>query len=99
MSAASDIITAVVAAFLPVGGGIAFVWNKLERRFTEIEARLEECHVRETESQQRRAVQLTVIELLWQELQRHTPDNPVLRRAKKLLDGLRKSNEGDEHVR
>lgn len=96
MSAASEIITALVAAIIPIGGGSAFVWNKLERRFREIEDRLEECHAREIESQQRRAVQLTVIELLWQELKRHAPEAPVLKRAKRLLDDLRQRGEKED---
>lgn len=88
----AEIITASVAALAPVGGGVAFVWNKVEKRFTHIEELLDECKAREAADRDRRAVQLTVIELLWQELKRVAPDAAVLGRAKKLLDDLKLRN-------
>ena len=90
--AVADIITASVAALVPLGGGVAFVWNKVEQRFKHIEAQLDECHKRETDSHERRGAQITVIELLWQELMRVAPDAPVLKQAKKLLDDLKIRN-------
>lgn len=96
MTATSEIITALVAAIIPIGGGFAFVWNKLERRFREIEVKLDECHAREIESQARRADQLTLIELLLQELRRHAPEAYVLKRAQRLLDDLRQRGEKEE---
>lgn len=101
MSDIAGIIGALAAALVPVGGGIAFVWNKIEAarraddekneaRFAHIEAQLEECHDRERLHQERRAVQLTVIELLWLEVKRLAPDAAVIDRAKRLLDGLKK---------
>lgn len=86
----SDIAALITAIVTPLGGAIAFVWIKLEARFKSIEERLEECRLREIESQRRSTVKLTVIELLWQEIERSTPDNAVLRRAKRLLDGLKR---------
>lgn len=89
-------IGAIAGALVPAGGGIAFVWNKIEARFRKIEGQLDECHTRERqhqarehEHQERRAVQLTVIELLWQEVSRLAPETNVLVRAKRLLDGLK----------
>lgn len=82
-------IGAIAGALVPVGGGIAFVWNKIEARFQEIEGKLQDCHDREVEHQERRTVQLTVIELLWQEVSRSNPDAWVIKRAKQLLDGLK----------
>lgn len=87
-----EIITASVAALAPIGGGIAFIWNKVEKRFSHIEELLDECKAREVADRDRRAVQLTVIELLWQELKRVAPDAAVLSRAKKLLDDLKVHN-------
>lgn len=84
------IIVAGGGFFGVLGGGIRFVWNKVEARFQKIETQLEECHQRELQHQERRAVQLTVIELLWQEVKRLAPDAGVLDRAKRLLDGLKK---------
>jgi hypothetical protein len=93
MEFTAETIGAGTGMLVALGGGIAFVWNKIERRFARIEGQLDECHAREEAGHQRRAVQLTVIELLWAEVTRQTPDNAVLRRAKALLDDLKQSNE------
>lgn len=98
MSDLSEVITAVVAAAGVCGSGIGFIWHKVERRFAEIELKLEACESREDEGQKRRARQLIVIELLWQEIERLAPDGPmpkVLARAKQLLDDLKISNDGE----
>lgn len=95
----AGIIAAVVPLFVALGGGVGWLWSKIEKRFLHIEEQLEECRsreadsrVREAESKARRAHQLTVIELLWQEVTRlSASDNPVLVRAKKLLDDLKSS--------
>ena len=96
MNELAAIITASVALLGALGAVAKFVWNKLEVRFTVIEERLEECRQREIESQRRSTVKLTVIELLWQEIERNTPDNAVLRRAKRLLDGLKREDQHRE---
>lgn len=89
MSATAEIITASVAVMGALGAAGRFVWLKIEARFSHIDEQLDECRTREERSQARRAVQLTVIELLWQEVQRLAPKAPVLVRAKKLLDELK----------
>lgn len=104
MSQLSDMIAALAAAAVPIGGGAAFVWNKIESRFREIDKQLEECRNREylhletqTADAERRARQLTVIELLWQEVTRLSPDgNNILIRAKRLLDGLKEGTIGED---
>ncbi|MXO73590.1 hypothetical protein [Alteraurantiacibacter buctensis] len=83
MSDLAAIITAATGLLVALGGAIAWLWNKLENRFTAIEQRAEGC-------EERSAVQTTVIELLWQELERVTPDgSKVLARALKLLNDLK----------
>lgn len=92
MSDLAAIITALVGATVPIGGGIAFVWNKIEKRFAHIEGELEKCRAREGEAQKRSAIHITVIELLWQEIKRLHPGDKepaTLDRAKKLLDDLK----------
>lgn len=89
------IITASVGVLTPLGGGAAFVWNRIEKRFTAIDQALDQCRAREHASEARRAVQLTVIELLWQEVERLAPGAKVLGRAKKLLDELKEKAELD----
>ena len=89
MSEVAAIITAAV------GAAGRFVWNKIEARFQSVEAELVHCREREASSVERRAIQLTVIELLWQEVQRHNPGSVVLTRVKNLLDDLKqKEREG-----
>lgn len=96
MSDIPAIIAAIAGALVPVGGAVAFVWNKIESRFRTIEGLLDECQERERAHQQRehghqerRGVHLTVIELLWQEVAGHNPQARGLQRAKRLLDDLK----------
>lgn len=92
MSELASIITAAVGAVVPLGGGVAFVWNKVEKRMARFEAAVAECERREDAAKERGAVQLTAIELMWQELSRLSPDgNPVLHRVGKLLRDLREA--------
>lgn len=86
---------AALGVTLPtVGGGIAWIWNRIDKRFRAIDLELENCRNREVESIERRGVQLAVIELLWAELMRIAPQTPVLARGKKLLDQLKDQVEG-----
>ncbi len=72
-----------------LGGGLRFLWNKVEKRFELIEGKLEACQERETASNQINAVQLTVIELLWNDLKKLQPKSGTLARAHKLLEDLK----------
>ena len=87
------IITAIIGIVIPlltlIGAGVRWLWNKVEARFTSIEAQLEECRRREIESRERRAAQLTVIELLWLKVRELDPGAEVLKRAEVLLDKLK----------
>lgn len=96
MNDIAGIITAIVALLALLGGGFRFLWNKIEARFCYIESELEKCRRREIASSERRSIQVTVIELLWQEVKRHMPDSDVLVRAKKLLDDLKQLGEKTE---
>lgn len=89
MSDLAAIITAAGGLLVSVGAGARFIWNKVETRFALIEAELVKCRERESESKERRAVQLIVIEMLWQEVTRISPASKVLIRCKKLLDDLK----------
>ena len=89
MNDIAAILTAGAGALGAIGGGIRFAWNKIESRFQAVEARflaaeaeLIHCREREAASVERRGTQLTVIELLWQEVQ-------------SLLDDLKKKERED----
>lgn len=86
------IITASVGGLGSLGAAAKFLWDKIEKRFADIESDLEKCRERELETKEHRAVHLTVIELMWVELRRFDPESQVLERVKKLLDDLKKRN-------
>lgn len=89
MGVLADGVVAVTGISTLLGGAIGFVWNKIERRFDEFDDKLEQCHSREMDSQERGVRLLTVIELLFQEVARLSPDAPVLKRARRLLENLK----------
>jgi hypothetical protein len=103
MSELATIITAGTGAVGVLGGGIAWLWARVEKGFQEVKTDLKACQQREAESTKREAELLvalretsarhvTVIELLWQEVERRSrgAPNAVLGRARKLLDELKK---------
>lgn len=95
---AVEIATAAVAVLTPIGGGIAWLWAQIDKRITGLESKVAACEAREDAGMARRAVQLTVIELLWQRLDQLEPGSAVLVRAKKLLDDLKVKNLEDQQA-
>lgn len=92
MSDLAAVITAIAGVIVPIGGGIAFVWSKIEKRFAHIEGELEKCREREADAQHRAGIHVAVIELLWSEIKRLHPGDSepaTLARAKELLDDLK----------
>lgn len=90
MSEVAVLITSIVGALSATGAAIAWLWNKIEKRFEKVETALEECRAREAKSSEREGKHLTVIELLWQEVERKARGpNAVLDRAKRILDDLK----------
>ena len=91
MSDLTDLVTVVVSASSVAGGGIIWLWAKVESRFKEIELKLQACEDRENEAHERRGKHLIVIEMLFLEVKRLTAGQPsaVLNRAKALLKELR----------
>lgn len=88
---AAATITALTGLAGAAGVACRFVWNKIERRFETIDAELDKCRERETASQKRSGVYVTVIELLWVEIKRLHPgtEPPTLARATKLLNSIK----------
>ena len=67
-----------------VGGAIAWIWNKIEKRITVLEEEVRSCHGE-------RAALLAAAEMLYVELNRVASRSHTLRRARQLLDLAGKS--------
>ena len=86
------IVGSIVTALGTVGAGIAWLWNRVEKRFTEVEKKLEACERREGKQSAVIGKHLIVIELLWQEVDRRSRGtSPVLERSKRLLEDLKET--------
>ena len=85
----SGVVTAGATIAGLLGGAISFVWVRFEITHRTVKKELQKCNEREARGRERRGVLTTVIELLWQEVQRLAPDAHILLRAKKLLDDIR----------
>ena len=92
MSNFVELASAAVLVLGSIGGGARWMWLQIRGRFEAIDIELEHCRTRERDDQERRGIQLSVIEILWQEVERVAPGSTVLRRAKKLLDDLKDKN-------
>lgn len=97
MGTIPDIAAAAVTLLVTLGGAARFIWTKIERKFGQqqqkldhMQEQLDACKSREVRDVERRGVQLTVIELLWRELERLDMGSAALTRAKHLLDDLKK---------
>jgi hypothetical protein len=88
------IIGACTTLLIALGGGVAFLWKKVEQRFGKIERQLEDCRKREASAARINATQLTVIELIWNDLKKLQPKSGTLARAHKLLDDLKSQTNG-----
>ncbi len=84
MENVAPILVALGGLLTALGAVAKWLWDKIESRFKVIETALEECR-------DHSAIKLTVIELMWQEIENLAPDSLVLRRVKRLLDGLKKA--------
>lgn len=80
------ILIAVPAILAPTGTAIMFVWNKLEKRFLDLEAKLGACEARDRTNGERRTLQLAVIRLLISAIESVSPKNAVLDQAHALLN-------------
>jgi hypothetical protein len=90
----SSLTQSAVAVATALGGGIAFLWGRVEWNNRHIHAELKRCEERAEIGREHRSTLTMVLELVWQELARIAPDAVVFRRAKKLLDQLK----NDQHA-
>jgi hypothetical protein len=84
---------AIAAGFtLPtIGGGVVFVWKKVDERFTAIETKLDTCEDREKHGAHREGVYVAVIEILLGFARRRSRvPSPEVARAEQLLGELKR---------
>jgi len=96
ISEVSSIVSTGIAVAGFLGSGIVFLWGRVEFNNRKIQRELHKCHDREVKGRERRGILMTVIELLWQEVNHLLPqsgNSMVLDRAKKLLDGIKTEDE------
>lgn len=82
------ILIAATGLLALIGGGLRFVWNKFEKRFTGIETKLEECKARDAEKGAQLSAVVLCIQLLVPEVERLDPDshaNNTLRQVRMIL--------------
>lgn len=89
------IITAAGTTIVPLGGGIGWLYRRVDARFKKVEGELEKCRQREVRAADVAAKHLLVIELLWQAASKSKAAAPVLERCKVHLDKLKEDKGND----
>lgn len=79
MSELTDAINTGIAVAGCLGGGLAWLWARVEKMNRRVKSDLEAC-------EDARNTQLIVIELFWRALEDLAPQSRVLIRARSLLD-------------
>lgn len=82
------IISATATALGTGGGGVVWLYRRIDARFRKVEGQLERCRKAET-------AHLVVIELLWQAAAKSKAAAPVLARCKEHLDKLKEGKDND----
>jgi hypothetical protein len=81
----SEISMALTGLLTTVGGAIAFVWVKIEKRFSEIEKKLEACEKRERRNQRQLVLYEAALSIVMDELEKSKPASTALNHARHLL--------------
>jgi hypothetical protein len=74
-----DLLKTLGVSLTTVGGGIVWVWGKVEKRIAALEAEVTSCHADRT-------ALLAAAELLFVALKQASPRSLALARARRLLD-------------
>lgn len=81
----SGVALALVSVLTTIGAAIAFVWQKVDKRFSHIERKLEECEARETRSTRLHVLYESALSVVMEELQQIKPESPALKHARTML--------------
>lgn len=86
---ASSIVSVGLSVAGVLGTAVTWLWARVEKSNKEIRAELRKCSEREIRGREKHLAMTTIVELLWQEVERLTPDAKILKRARKLLDDMK----------
>lgn len=100
MSDVWTVVGAGISGLASAGAGVAWLWRRVEKGFSDLKKEVAECEKREAKAEKqyqahlarsarRDAKQLIVIELLWQVARRSKAAQPILERCKEHLDELK----------
>ena len=79
------LLAAIVPILAALGGGVAFVWGKIEKRFSAIEEKLSACEKRDAANQSRLAELLFALRMMADEMHASDPTNPLLKSVRIML--------------
>jgi hypothetical protein len=85
------IISTTATALGTGGGGVVWLYRRVDARFKKVEGELEKCRQRELRASEIASKHLLVIELLWQAASKSKAAAPVLARCKEHLDKLKEN--------
>lgn len=89
MSDIPAIIVAATGALGSIGVAARFIYNKVEKRFSTMEAQLLECAKRDRAGLEYRILSSTLIDVLYGELKRGRPNSAALKTARPLMVQLK----------
>lgn len=81
-------IIAITGILTPIGAAVAYLWAKVESRFSKIEKQLAECERRDLRNTRALTLYETALTVVMDELERHNAASPALVQARKLLQQL-----------
>jgi hypothetical protein len=98
MEHVAPIILAIVALLGAVGAAGKFVWDKVERRFENIENDLKLCYAREVTTKERRGILVTVIDLLITELKTVAPLSETITHSERLMERVKRIDDAEDAI-
>jgi hypothetical protein len=81
-------IVACAGVLGPVGAGIGWIWRKVERRFRDIEQKLEACQSQHQKAHSAAEKLWTCVEIMVLELESHGAPSPALAIVRRILRDL-----------
>lgn len=94
----SSFVQASAAAAGTLGGGIAFLWGRIEMINKRTKAELEKCAKREIRDRERRGILITAFEYLVGALRRYDPHASEITQSLQLLSEIKARDRYEEET-